>query len=347
MIDSTITSFQKNLLKTELDSVFSSRKFNGSISVKQNGELIYDRDNGFENFKLKKNLDSNSVFAIGSVSKQFTAVQILLLEEAGKLSTKDLVSKYLPEFQKEGFKNITVDQLLSHRSGISDSAPNLASKPGTEFSYSNKGFRYLGKIIEKVSGRSYAANAKELFAKAGMTHTFTADSYEASQNFAGANLGNDTQNSLVENMPKRLAVDDISVPAGGILSTADDLHRWNGALYNGKILRPATLQKMLSKHSERPHYILGKVGYGYGIMMNLSNPEAYFHSGYVKGSPSLLIYYPKSKTSVVILSNIADESKGKEGFFIPHQRVKETIDLVENSVVAVRREMLKAPSIQK
>lgn len=341
VIDSTITVFQKNLLKTQLDSVFSSNKFNGAISVEQNGEKIYERENGFENFKQKSKLDSNSVFAIGSLSKQFTAVLVLLQEEQGKLSTKDLVSKYLVEFQHAPFKNITIQQLLNHTSGLNDFGQTLLSEPGKDFNYSNKGYRYLGKLVEKVSGKRYDQNVADLFKKAGMQHSSTANLFHGSD-FAGANVGNSNQNSAVENMPKRLANDDISVPAGGILSTINDLHRWNYALYNGKILKPESLQKFLTKYSDRPHYVLGKVGYGSGIMMNLANPKAYFHTGYVKGSPSLLIYYPDTKTSVVILSNIADESKGKEGFFQPHAEVKKAMDAVENTVEAVRKEMVKS-----
>lgn len=340
VVDSTIAVFQKNLLKTQLDSVFSANKFNGAISVQENGQKLYERENGFENFKQKSKLDSNSVFAIGSLSKQFTAVLVLLQEEQGKLSTKDLVSKYLTEFQPETFKNITVQQVLNHTSGLNDFGQNLLSDPGKDFNYSNKGYRYLGKLIEKTSGKSYDQNISELFKKLGMQHSSTATLFHGSD-FAGANVGNDKQNSAVENMPKRLADDEISVPAGGILSTINDLHRWNDALYNGKILKPETLEKMLAKGSERPHYVLGKVGYGSGIMMNLKNPKAYFHTGYVKGSPSLLIYYPETKTSVVILSNIADESKGKEAFFQPHAEVKQATDAVENTVEMVRKEMMK------
>ena len=93
-----------------------------------------------------------------------------------------------------------------------------------------------------------------------MTHTSTAAVFNSNQNFAGANLGTEQQNSIVENMPKRLSADDISTPAGGILSTVNDLHRWNNALYSGQILKPETLKKMTTKSSDRPHYVLGNVG---------------------------------------------------------------------------------------
>ena len=331
VIDSTITAFQKKLLAQQIDSVFSKTKFNGSISVVKDGEKLYEKENGFEDFKTKTPLDSNSVFAIASVSKQFTAVLILFQEDAGKLNTEDKVSKYLPEFQNKSFGNITVHQLLNHTSGISDLGNGLQSNPGEKFNYSNKGYRFLGEIVAKVSGKSYDENVRALFRKAGMIHSSTANLFEGTH-LAGANLGNASRFEKISNMPKRLANKEISVPAGGILSTVADLHRWNSALYSGKILKPESLKKFMTKSSETQHPILGKVGYGYGIMMNEDAPESFFHSGYVKGSPSLNIYYPKTKTSVVILSNIADESKGKNAIFNPHKEVKKIADAIENAI---------------
>lgn len=341
LIDSTITNFQKIYFQNQLDSVFTENKFNGSISVVQNGTKIYEKEGGFKNFKSKSKLDSNAVFAIGSISKQFTAALVLLQEEQGKLKTNEKSSKFLKEFQNTEYQNITINQLLNHTSGLNDFGEKLLFKSGTNFNYSNKGYLFLGKIIEKVSGKSYEENAKKLFEKAGMKNTFTVQFFKNNQNFAGANLGTFQQNQAVENMPNRLSENDISVAAGGILATVNDLHHWNKALFGGKILKPESLQKMLNKSTKRPHYILGDVGYGFGIMMNLQAPKSYFHTGYVKGSPSLSIYYPETQTSVVILSNIADESKGKEGFFRTHAEVKKITDAIENAVSQVQKEMLK------
>lgn len=336
LIDSVITQFQRNLLTQQIDSVFSKSKFNGSISVMRDGKILYEKQNGFEDFKTKKALDSNSVFAIGSVSKQFTAVMVLLLEDQGKLKTEDRVSKYLKEFQPKTFENITIAQLLNHTSGLNDSGSGLFSKPGTQFHYSNKGYRYLGQLIEKVSGKSYSENAKELFVKAGMKHSSTAYFF-VDEHFASAFLGNSSNFQEVDNMPKRLTNNEISVGAGGVLSTISDLHQWNFALYNGKILKPESLKKFMTQSSDNNHPILGKVGYGFGIMMNEGKPESYFHTGYVKGSPSLNIYYPETKTSVVILSNIADEAKGKNGFFNPHKEVKKITEVAENALIETQK----------
>lgn len=340
VVDSTIVAFEKSLYQTKIDSVFAKNKFNGSVAVFQNGNLTYGRQNGFENFKQKIKLDSNTVFAIGSLSKQFTAVLILLQQEASKLKITDKVTKYLPEFQNKEYENITVQQLLSHSSGIDDFSDRLRFKSGTDFNYSNKGYRMLGKIIEKVTQKTYDQNAAGLFQKAGMKHSSTANLFQGSD-FGGANLGTSENAQAVENMPKRLAVDEISVPAGGILSTINDLNQWNLALFGGKILNAESLKLMTTKSSDRPHYVLGNVGYGFGIMMNLGKPEAYFHTGYVKGSPSLNVFYPQSKTSVIILSNIANEALGKEKFFQPHAEIKNAADEIENAVEAVRKEMVK------
>ena len=340
VIDRTVSAFQKKLFQTQLDSIFSQNKFNGSISIAQNGEKLYEKENGYGDFQAKTKLDSSSVFAIASVSKQFTAVLILLQQEAGKLNVNDKASKYLTDFQKPNFEKVTIHQLLNHTSGLNDFGENLQFESGTDYSYSNKGYNYLGEIIAKVTGKSYDQNAKELFAKVGMTHSSTAGLFQG-KDFAYSNTGTADAAQKVENMPKRLAEKTISTPAGGILSTVNDLHKWNEALYSGKILKPESLAAFRKNYVTRKHYVLGNVGYGYGIMSNIGRPEAYFHTGYVKGAPSLLIYYPETRTSVVILSNIANEGKGKEFIFIPHRKVKDLTDAVENTVVELRKEMVR------
>ncbi|MBA5247798.1 beta-lactamase family protein [Marnyiella aurantia] len=321
---------QKKMLRIQLDSVFAETNLNGIVSVYRNSQKYYERAQGFENFKTKKPLDSNSVFAIGSVSKQFAAAMIMRLEENGKLSTADKISKYLPEYRSKTFEEITIHHLLTHTSGISDLGPGLQSKPGAEFNYSNKGYRVLGEIVESASGKSYDENARELFAKAGISNTYTAEHFTG-KNLAGAHTGTARNATAVQNMPRRLAHSSISTAAGGILSTASDLHRWNLALYNGKLLQPNSLKKFLAKTSEMKHPVIGPVNYGYGIMLAAS-PASYLHTGYVNGSPSLSIFYPDSNTSVVILSNIADMGRGKNAVFNPHKEVKRITDMIENAL---------------
>lgn len=340
IIDSTITAFQKNLLKNQIDSVVKKYQFNGSVAVFKDSTELYRSNQGFSDLKNKINIDNNTIFAIGSVSKQFTAVLILLQMENGKLNLNDKVSKYLKEFQIKEYENITIRQLLNHTSGLNTLGGKLEFKSGSGFFYSNDGFNALGKIIEKVSGKSYDENVLELFKKAGMNNSSTANAFNEND-FGGAYIGNIKNFEKVQNMPKRLASKDIGIPAGGILSTVQDLYLWNTALYNGKILQSETLQQFEARSSERNHPIFGKMGYGFGIMINIGNPESYFHSGYVKGSPSLNIYYPNTKTSVIILSNIADEQNGKGLIFKPHREIKKITDMIENTIINMKRDTVK------
>lgn len=340
IVDSTITAFETKLMDKQIDSVFTRYQFNGSIAVFKDSTQLYRKENGFSNFEKKTKINDNTLFAIGSVSKQFTAVLILLQMEHGQLNIEDKVSKYVKEFQTKEYENITIHQLLNHTSGLNTLGGKLLFKSGSDFFYSNDGFNTLGKIVEKVSGKSYDDNVQELFSKAGMKNSSTGNIFKG-KNFASAYLGNAKNAEKIPNMPLRLGGKEIGTPAGGILSTIDDLHRWNSALYGGKILNLETLKKFISKSSERHHAILGKMGYGYGIMLNIGKPTAYFHSGYIKGSPSLNIFYPDTKTSVIILSNIADEAKGKGYIFKPHIEVKKITDAIENTVIELRKQMIK------
>ncbi|ASK30864.1 serine hydrolase [Chryseobacterium sp. T16E-39] len=343
IVDSTILAFEKKLLEKQIDSVFSKYQFNGSVAVFKDSIQLYQKENGFSNFENKTKINDSTIFAIGSVSKQFTSVLVLLEMEKNKLNIEDKASKYLKEFQNKEYENISIHQLLNHTSGLNTLGGKLLFKSGSDFFYSNDGFNTLGKIVEKVSGKSYDENVQELFSKVGMKSSSTGNIFKG-KNFASAYLGNPKNAEKIQNMPKRLGGKEIGIPAGGILSTIDDLHLWNDALYGGKILKPETLQKFISKSSERHHAILGKMGYGYGIMLNIGKPPAYFHSGYIKGSPSLNIYYPETKTSVIILSNIADEAKGKGFIFKPHIEVKRITDAIENTVADLRKQMMKPNS---
>ena len=327
-----LTKFKRALYQTQIDSVFKKYDFNGIVGVYSDSTLVYKRSNGFEDFKTKKKISDSTVFAIASISKQFTTAMIMKLAEEGKLKPTDSVFHYLSEFQNGNFKNVTIEQLMNHTSGVVDHGDGIASKPGSEFSYSNKGFYFLGKIIEKASGQSFDDYATTFFKENGLRHTYTANTFKGGH-FAGAHLGSNNKNSAIENMPKRLADKSISTAAGGILTTIGDLHLWNQKLYSGKIITKESLEKLTSKSADRNHPIFGKMGYGYGLMMSTTPPKVIFHSGYVKGAPSLNVYYPETKTSLIILSNIADESKGKNTIFQPHREIKKIASSIENAMV--------------
>ena len=328
--ENPVLKFRKNLYQNKTDSVFQKYDFNGSIAVYEDTVMLARKEAGFENFRDQTPISSRTVFAIGSVSKQFTAVMLLKLAEKGSLQLSDSVFHYLKDFSRKGFRNITVRQLMNHTSGISDSGDGLLAAPGKEFSYSNKGYFFLEQVIEKATGKSFDESATEFFREAGLQHTCTARNFTG-ENFGGAYTGTIRKPQPVAGMPQRLANHNISTAAGGILSTVDDLLLWNRKLYGGKIISKASLTEFLAPTTERGHPFFGTTGYGLGIMLNKNLPQCYFHSGYVKGSPSLNLYYPGTKTSVIILSNIADENLGKKAVFRPHLEMKSFADHIETA----------------
>ncbi|WP_300668770.1 serine hydrolase domain-containing protein [Soonwooa sp.] len=328
-IEDSIAVAKKNAeIAPLLDSIILKNKFNAIVSVDWDGKKIYERANGFSNFKTKSKIDNQSLFPIASNSKQFAGVLILQLQEQHLLNINDKVSQYLPDYKIKSYQDITIAQLLHHTSGINFIGEKLLFQPGAEMHYSNDGYKSLGDIVEKVTGKSYDDNAMALFQKLGMTHSSTGNLYNGN-NFASAHIGSLTQNEEVPNMPKRLDKNHISIAAGGILSNVDDLHLWNKSLYNEKVLSDSAFQIFVKPAKTFDHYILGKVKYGCGIMIHDENPKTYLHTGYVKGAPSLVIYYPETKTSVVILSNIANEKLGKKAIYKSHREIRAKMDSLQ------------------
>lgn len=343
LVEKTLTTFETQLLGEKIDSVFSKYDFNGIVAVFRDSVKLYEKAQGFSDFQAKKKIDSASVFAVGSISKQFTAALILEQVAQGKLKLTDKAAQYLESFQRiPEYREITIKELLNHSSGIYVMGNALVFKPGTGFRYSNDGFNALGKILEKVTGKSYTENAVALFKKAGLKNTFT-DANFSGTDFASAYLGKPANASEVPDMPSRLGTQAVGTPAGGVLSTVGDLNRWNQALYGGKILKPEILNQMITPSNVRKDNLFGKVGYGFGLMMYGDGPLAYYHTGYVKGAPSINIYYPKTKTSVIVLSNLADETRGMDPNFLPHGEIKAINDLVQNAIVVAQKEMLQQP----
>jgi len=328
-IEDSISLVKKSAEITPLlDSIILKNKFNTIVSVDWDNKKIYERANGFSNFKTETKIDNQTLFPIASNSKQFAAVLILQLQEQQKLNIEDKVSRYLQNYKTKTYQEITIAQLLHHTSGINFTGERLLFKPGRAMHYSNDGYKSLGDIVENLTGKSYDDNVVALFQKLGMTHSSTGNLFNGN-NFASAHLGSLKQNEEVPNMPKRLDKNSISIAAGGILSTVDDLHLWNRSLYNGKVLSDSAFQTFVKPAKTFDHYILGKVKYGCGIMIHEEDPKTYLHTGYVKGAPSLVMYYPESKTSVVILSNIANEKLGKKAIYKSHREIRAKIDSLQ------------------
>src|ERR1700733_161419 len=237
------------------------------VAVFKDGKAVLVKGYGSANLEQGVRVGNDSIFRVGSVTKQFTAAALLLLAEQGKLSTQDKLSKYYPNFPRGS--DISLEQMLHHTSGIhsytddpsfekegmvhrsTDEMVEFIAKlpktqdfePGTDWSYSNSAFFILGGVIEKVAGEPLAKVFKaRLFGPAGMTYSALDDETEIVigrvRGYSGAGPGKFTNAPFIS----------MSIPgaAGSIRSTASDLVKWNAALYGGKVLKPASLAAMLT-----------------------------------------------------------------------------------------------------
>jgi CubicO group peptidase (beta-lactamase class C family) len=268
-----------------------------------------------------------TIFQIGSVTKQFTAMAIAILAQQGKLRRAGRACEYLPGCPPS-WRPITIVELLTHTSGIADwstwnltgplpgeatdpiaaivthaQAEPLAFRPGTQAAYSNPGYVVLGEIIQHVSGMRYAAFLHEhVFAPLGMAHTGV---YQGGPLGPGHALGYLAAGSVA---PTSLTADSSS--AGAIYSTAGDLYRWDQALITGRprLVAPALLQQILTVHAPCPYQacpLPADRGYGYGWFVGGTGATKLVnHSGSVLGFWAYNGFYPARDIVVVVLGNL-------------------------------------------
>lgn len=291
------------------------------VLIAEYGKPLFKKAYGQASVELNVPDNTDNLFAIGSMTKQFTALAVLQLEQANKLSLNDDIRKYLPGYNTHG-RIITIRHLLTHTSGIADFAhlpgflqnytrdwskkeqvalfenDSLQFEPGAKWSYSNSGYLLAGLIIESVSGMSYEDYVKKnIFIPLGMEHTRFGTHEEIIPHLAS---GYDPADST-HMMPGFYYSWSWTYAAGGILSTVDDLLKWDEALYSDKILSQARI-----KEAQSP-YILstGKsAGYGYGWFIgNDHGITVISHGGYVGGYKSEAIRIPSKHLYAVVLSN--------------------------------------------
>ena len=310
------------------------------VSVK--GAPEYSYCTGKANVELDVPMKMEHKFRIGSLTKQFTAIGIMILVEQGKLKVSDTIQKYLPTFPEKEHV-ITIEHLLTHTSGIksytdpkimdetfmrlyhspkelvkSFSEFPLEFEPGSKFSYSNSGYHLLGLIIEKASGKSYRKFLKkEIFDKAGMNDSRTDSDKEIIPNRIS---GYDPMFG-----PANAQHIDMSIPysAGNILSTVSDLNLWYKALFNYEIVQKETLEKA---HSEYKLTNGEMSDYGYGwIIRKIEGEKAVIHSGGIPGFLSFAIYFPNQNMLSVILSNCTCNNPAKPTMEIAKLAIKQII----------------------
>ena len=235
--------------------------FSGAISVVKNGEVIINKGYGIANKKTNSLNNSNTIFDIGSNTKQFTATAILKLVELGKLKLTAPISTFFKNVPTDKQK-ITIHQLLSHSAGLLDALgrdfteisqkdffeqlfpSKLLSKPGEKYAYSNVGYSILGRIIEIVSHQSYEAFVNEhLFKPAGMFQTgYLLPKWNVKQISRSYNRGIFDRESAIIRYQKDGGINWHLKANGGMNSTQNDMLLWYKALKTNKILSKASFK---------------------------------------------------------------------------------------------------------
>jgi CubicO group peptidase (beta-lactamase class C family) len=292
-----------------------------AIIVVKNGQVIFRGGYGTANMELQVPLRPEMVFRLASVTKQFTAVAVMMLVDEGRLKLDDPLTKFFPDYPS-GDK-ITILNLLTHTSGIPDYINKiwpariaegfdpdglvelfkhdpLLSEPGAKEEYSNANYVLLGDIIEKVSGQPYGKFLNErIFQPLGMTHT----GYERNQELVSGRVSGYLQkdgrylNAAFLHMSQLYA-------AGGLDSTVDDLARWDAAIDAGKLLKPASWARVFSpmklSNGEMSDYAFG------WVVSQFQGESVVSHAGGMPGFRSYVMRIPGQHVYIALLSN--DES---------------------------------------
>ncbi|QHT69180.1 beta-lactamase family protein [Rhodocytophaga rosea] len=313
----------------QLDTFFTSlhkkRGFNGTVLVAQHGQVIYKGAFGYGDFKTKDTLTPQSTFQLASVSKQFTAMAVMILQEKGKLSYDDEVTKFYPEFP---YKGITVRHLLTHRSGLPDYTyfsgdfwpdrkqflnnqevikmmakhqPKPYYLPDKRYNYSNTGYSVLAAIVEKVSGLAFDIfMQKEVFGPLGMNRTYisTGTNWESIPN---RTTGYSAGRRKIENSYLNGATGD-----KGVYSTVEDLYKWDRALYGSTLVKPTTLELAFTAANKE----MKKENYGFGWRLKTLDcgETVVYHGGWWHGFKTYLMRNRKDQSTIIVLSNIANHS---------------------------------------
>ncbi len=307
-------------IDTLISAYAKMSRFNGSALVAKNGTTLLNKGYGYRNAEEKVSNNEQSIFQLGSITKQFTALVILKLQEEKKLSTSDKLSKYFPGYAKGD--SITIQQLLTHTSGIYNYTNDtsfmaneitkpagmekimalfkdkpLDFSPGTSWSYSNSGYSMLGYIIEQVTKKPYEeAVRKYIFTPLHMTHSgFDFTHLKSVDKTTGYLQLNDQQS-----MPAPIVDSTVSFSAGAIYSTTGDLYLWHKALQNNTVL---------SKAQQEKAYTPVKNNYGYGwVIDSIDGKQRVGHGGGIPGYITNEARVPEDDIDVVLLSNASNES---------------------------------------
>jgi D-alanyl-D-alanine carboxypeptidase len=292
-----------------------------AVIVTKDGETLFEKAYGMADLELGVPLRPDMVFRLGSITKQFTATAILMLAEEGKLSLQDPIEKHLPGYPTQGH-TITIEHLLTHTSGIQSytdipgwmttrvlspmtvqelvdafKKEPMQFAPGERYAYNNSAYVLLGAVVEKASGKTYEAFVTErIFQPLGMTASY----YGSTERIIPRRAPGYTQEG---DQPRNARYLSMTQPyaAGSLVSTVEDLARWDAALYTERLLKRASLEKAWTPFVLKSGKATG-YGYGWGIS-KLRGRRSIDHGGGIFGFSTFALRLPEEHLYVAVLCN--------------------------------------------
>ena len=331
------SSKEWNDMQRKLDSLFnasySAGTFNGNVLIASGDTILFQKSYGIANHSTGQLLNDSSVFELASVSKQFTAMAIVLLKEKGKLNYADSLRYFFPELP---YSNITVKHLLHHTSGLPDymelvmrntkagsiatnesmiallaeHKPSINFKPGEKWEYSNTGYALLASIVEKASGKSFADFLQSaIFTPLGMTHTEvyhrrydkrTISNYALG--YVPGGKGNFILDDSVPGIRDYVTLLDGISGDGTVISTTSDLLKWSVASDKHLLVSEAVQKEIFTAGTLNNG---SQHGYGYGWMIMKAKPAGHIitHTGGWPGYATLIEKHPDHGKTIIVLSN--------------------------------------------
>ena len=340
LILSLIFSFSIYAQKEKITISTLLKNYNGkhpgiSYAIIKNGKVLDKNNLGFANIEKSKKTKSNTNYRLASVTKQFTALSILMLIEKNTLSFSTVLTDIFDDFPEYG-KNITIQQLLSHTSGLLDyenlmiedrmipildhevlllmkQQDSTKFTPGSQYDYSNSAYAVLSQIIEKSSGKSFKEFIEtEIFKPLKMKNSAVYTKYSKIKHRAfGYTIKNDSIILSDQSMTSSVQGD------GGIYTSIDDYIKWNQALENNKLISSELQNKAYTIQSKNPK---SDWDYGYGWRIKFDGETKLIsHSGHTSGFTNYVIKIPEKKLTVIVLTNrYGDDSAIEVGNFLLH-----------------------------
>lgn len=301
-----------------------------AVMVIEDGEILFEGGFGLADIESETPITSQSAFRLASVSKQFTAMAIMILTERGQLDIDDKLTQYIPELARFG-DDISIRHLLTHTGGlpdyydvleeeVGDSMPDTETAmeflagwgeplfaAGDRFEYSNPGYEMLALVVERVSGQTFGQFLEEnIFEPLGMQSTVVRDSSEPEipNRVYGYSRKDETFVLNDENILNHI------IGSGGIYSPVEDLYLWDQALYTEKLVRRSTLEEAWSEatfnNGEHSPY-----GFGWGLEPYGALGQRLSHSGGWVGFSTFIVRYPEQNFSIIVLSNLEELNGGR------------------------------------